>query len=68
MLIRAPLGELGEIVDDLVRIGVEDVRPILVDQHPRLVEMVIGVAGDMGALVDDEHVRAMLARQPLSEH
>jgi hypothetical protein len=47
---------------------VEDVRPILVDQHARFVEMIVGVAGDVRALVDDEHARVVLAGEPLGEH
>ncbi len=68
MLVGPPCGELRQIVDDLVRIGVEDVRPILVDQDARLVEMVVGVAADMRPPVDDQHVRVVLAGQPLGDH
>ena len=54
MLVRPPLCELRQIAPDQLRIRVKDVRTVLVNQHPVLVEVVVGVTTDMIALVDDE--------------
>ena len=52
VLVRPPLGELREVVEDVARVGVEDVRPVLVDQDARFVVVVVGVAADVRPLVD----------------
>ena len=67
MLVRPPLGELRQVVDDLVAVGVEDVRPVLVIEDPGVVGLVIGIAADVRPPVDQQDARAVLARQPLSE-
>ena len=68
MLVRTPLGEPGKIGENLVRVGVEDMRPILVDEDSGIVEAVIGVAADVRAPVDQQDVGVVLARQPLGEN
>ena len=47
MLVGTPIRELREMVEDLLRIGMEDVRPVLVDQQAGIVVAVIGVAADV---------------------
>src|SRR3954447_530596 len=54
MLVRAPLGELREVLDDAIGVGVEDVRPVPMDEDARVVVLVVRVAADMRAAVDDE--------------
>src|SRR6476661_952557 len=56
------------MIDDLFAVGVEDVRPVFVIKDAGLVGLVIGVAADMGAPVDEQDPRTMLARQTLGEH
>ena len=68
MLVRPPLGELRQIVDDLLAVGVEDVRPVLVIQDAGLVRLVIGIAADMRPPVDQQHPRAVLAGQALGKN
>jgi hypothetical protein len=68
VLIRAPLGELRQVLEDVGRVRVEDVRAVRVDQDPRVVVAVVGVATDVRALVDDENALVALAGQPLGEH
>ena len=65
MLIGSPAGEARQIGEHLVRICVEDVWAVLVDQDPRLVRHVIGVAGDVRAAIDHQHPLAAVRRQPL---
>src|SRR5215203_5181673 len=67
VLVRPPLGEAREVLDDLLRIRVEDVRSIAVDEHSVLVEVVVRVPGDVVPAVDDEHPLAELGRQPLGD-
>jgi len=47
VLVGPPAGEAGEIVKHAGAVGVEDMGAVLVDQHPRLVEAIIGVAAHM---------------------
>ena len=47
MLVRPPLGELRQIIDHLLAVGVEDVRAVFVVQDARLVRLVIGIAADV---------------------
>ncbi len=46
----------------------EDVRSVLVDEETGVVVVVVGVAGDVGTLLHHEHLRPVLARQPLGQH
>src|SRR4051794_27632233 len=68
MLIRPPLGELRQIVDDLVAVGVENMRSVFMVEDSRLVGLVIGIAADMRAPVHQQHARAVLARETLCEN
>ena len=43
----------------------KDVRPVAVHQDARLVVLVVGVAADMAAPVDQEHAPAGIAGQAL---
>ncbi len=68
MLVRAPLGELGEIVDDALGIGMEDVRAVAVDQHAGFVVMIVGIAADVRPAIDHQHALVQPGRQPLGQH
>ena len=68
VLVGAPLGEPRQVLEDLARVGVEDVRPVLVDEDAVLVVVVVGVAADVRPLVDDQDLLAGACRQPLREH
>src|SRR5262249_41645958 len=63
-----PLRELGKILENPLRVGMEDVRPILVDQDAIFIVAVVGVPADMVPLVDDQNSLPGLAGQPLGEH
>lgn len=58
MLVGQPVGEAGQVVDDALGVGVEDVRAVGVDENAVGVGFVEGVAADVGALVDDQHLLA----------
>ena len=60
MLVARPLGEAGKIVVGALVVGMEDVRPVAVHEHPGLVVLVVHVAGDVRALLDDEHAKTAL--------
>ena len=55
MLILPPLGEARQILEHIAAVGVKDVGPVLVHEHARIVVMVVRIAADVVALVDDEH-------------
>ena len=55
VLVGPPLRELRQVLEDLLRVGVEDVRAVLVHQDAGFVVAVVGVAADVGAPVDDQH-------------
>ena len=67
MLVRAPLGELRQVVEDVARVGVEDVRPVLVHEDAGLVVVIVGVAADVRAAVADQHLLARVGGQPLGD-
>jgi hypothetical protein len=52
---EASTGEVGQVLEYVLGVGVEDVRAVLVHQDAFLVVMVVGVAGNMVALIDDKH-------------
>lgn len=58
MLEGHPFGEAGKILDDTLGVGVEDVRAVAVDEDAVGVGFVVGVAADVGALVDDQDLLA----------
>ncbi len=68
MLVRSPVGELREVLIDTLRVRVEDVRPVLVDEHARVVVMVVRVAADVRAAVDEQHLLIELRREPFRRH
>ncbi len=45
----------------------KDVRPVAVDQDPRVVELVVRVAADMVAAIEDEDPLVELVRQPFRD-
>ena len=55
VLVRPPRREARQIVQHGCRVGVEDVRPIRMDQHAGRIDCVIRVAADMRPAVDHEH-------------
>ncbi|KPY78801.1 Unknown protein sequence [Pseudomonas syringae pv. spinaceae] len=63
MLIRPPLGESRQVVDDPLRVGMEDVRTVTMHQHPCCIRVIVCIAGDMRASVDQQHI----APQPLGQ-
>ena len=67
MLVRPPLGEPRQVLEDVARVGVEDVRPVLVDEDAGVVVVVVGVAADVRALVADQHLLAGVGGEPLGE-
>ncbi len=67
VLVGPPLGESREVLEDRVGIGVKQVRPESVHQNAVAVGMVVGIAGDMIAPVDDQDI-APCAGQPLGDH
>ncbi len=68
VLVGAPLGELGQVVEDALRVGVEDVRAVRVDQDAVVVVVVVGIAADVGAPVDEQDLLAGLRGQALGQH
>jgi hypothetical protein len=43
-----------QVLEDLGTVGVEDVRPVLVHQDAVVVVVVVGVAADVIATIDEE--------------
>ncbi len=46
----------------------EDVRAVTVDQDAIVVVVIVGIAADVAAPVDDQHALARVACQPLGQH
>src|SRR4051794_29755362 len=67
MLVRSPVGELRQIIEDGLAVRMENVRPVLVDQHAGHIMPVVGVAADMRAPIDEQHLVLALTCQPLGD-
>src|SRR5690348_9186783 len=52
------------MLEDRLAVGMEDVRPVLVDQEAGFIVSVIGIAADMRPTVDQKHLFVTLAREP----
>ena len=53
---RMPLGETAQIVPHLLAVGVKHVRSVLMNGHSRFgIFLIVDIAADVGALVNDEH-------------
>ena len=68
VLVTRPFREAGQVIVGLLAVGVEDVRPIAVHEDAGLVILVVGVAGDVIALLDDEHAQPPLLGQLAGGH
>jgi hypothetical protein len=54
MFVWPPLGEPAQVVHDVLRIGVENMRAVAVDQYACRVMMIIGIAADMRAPIEQK--------------
>ena len=64
VLVLPPLGEPREVLEDVAAVRVKDVRAVLVDEHARVVVVIVGIAADVVPLVDDENCLSRIFRQP----
>lgn len=65
MLVVPPPGEAAQIAEYRLVIGVENMGAVLVDQHARLIQPVIGVAADVvPALQHQDPLSAPLSQLP----
>ncbi len=64
----APLGELAQVIDDALRVCAEIMRPVIMDQHTGRIVMIISVAPDVVALLDNQASLAELAGDALGKH
>ena len=55
MLVESPLRELREMIEDHLRVGVKDMRPIAMDEDARIVVVVVCVAADVGSAIDQHN-------------
>ena len=56
------------MIEDLLGVGMEDVRAVLVDQQAVIVVAVVGIAADVRAAVDEEDALVALARETFREN
>ena len=63
MLVVAPGGKAGKIVEYPPAVGVENVGAVLMDQHAVLVKMVVSVAAHMVPALQHQHLLAAPLRQ-----
>ena len=68
MLILTPLGEARQVVENIRRVGVEDMRPVTVDEDAGGIVAIVGVATDVGAFVHDEDALFESAGESFREH
>ena len=63
MLVVGEVGETRQVLVDALVIGVVDVRAVQVDEHPGLVEAIVGVARDVRTALEDADLLACTLRQ-----
>jgi hypothetical protein len=68
VLILTPLRETRQILEDVLRVGVEDVRPVTVNQNAGVVVVIVGIARDVRTAINDEHFLVRVARQTFGQH
>jgi hypothetical protein len=68
MFVRTPFRELREVIEDLLRVRVKDVRAVFVHEHARFIRMIVGVAGYVRPAVDEQDFLARVPREAFSEH
>ena len=68
MFIVAPFGEERQIVEYILRIGMEDVRAVFVNQNAGLIVMIVGVAADMGTPIHQHHALTEVASHLSGNH
>ncbi len=69
MVVSAPRGEALKVGPHALVVGVEEVRPVLVNENARLlVDVVVAVSADMVPLLDDQYGLAHDGRKALGQH
>jgi len=68
VLVGPPVGEVAEVVEHIFGVGVKDMRAILVHQNTILIVMVVSVASNVAALVNDEYFFIATGSQPFGQH
>ena len=63
-----PLCELAEVIDHPLRVGSEVVRPIFVQKNASRVVVIVSIAADVIALLDNQTRLAELCGDSLSQH
>src|SRR5215207_10051737 len=68
VLIRVPLREPGKISENSLRVGMENMWSVLVDENSRIIIAVISVSTDVIALVYQKNRITPLRRETLRQH
>src|SRR5439155_8057054 len=68
VLVLPPFSEAREVIKYFFAIGVEDVRAVFVDENASIVKMVVGVSSNVRPAIDQQHLLARTARDPLGQH
>src|SRR3546814_6924542 len=66
MLIRPPLRKAREIIENLCRIGMENMRAILMNEDARSAQAIMRIAPDVGAAIDQQNLLARADGEALS--
>ena len=67
MLVETPIGETAKIGENPLRVGMENMWAVSMNQHSMFVVLVIGIAPDMRALVYHQHPLAQARSQSLRQ-
>ena len=64
VLIAPPLRKPGQKIEDLFIVGVKDVGAVFVDEHPVVVQTVVGVAADVVPALQHQHAFSLFRQSP----
>src|SRR5665213_1506840 len=68
MLVGPPCRKVRQIIEYLLGIRMENMRPIFMYQNAFVVVVIVGISANMASLVDNQDFGVQLRSQPLRKH
>lgn len=68
MFVGMPGSKMREVVENFLRVRVENVRAVLMDQDPRVIETIESISADMSAPIAEQDRLIKIAPQAFGQH
>jgi hypothetical protein len=66
MLILAPISETGQVLEYLTAVRMKNMGAVLMNKDTRIIVVIVGVASDMHAFIDDQDFLARIGCETFS--